>query len=107
VAVLGHQGGGAMGLALATRNRDWIRGLSMIDSLPTQRPPENEPPHRLALYLALAEKGTTAATRETVIGALRQIKHPLTVKELGAEPRSLTPDELAELFRWIDTLDRL
>ena len=35
------------------------------------------------------------------------MKIPLTAKNLGEMPRSLTPDEWAELVRWIDMLDRI
>ena len=34
------------------------------------------------------------------------MKYPVTVKSLGPEPRYLNGDELDELVRWIDTLDR-
>jgi hypothetical protein len=32
---------------------------------------------------------------------------PVTQKDLGKDPRDLTPEELAELARWIDMLDRI
>jgi hypothetical protein len=35
------------------------------------------------------------------------MKYPVTVKDLGKESRNLNADELAELMRWIDTLDRI
>jgi poly(3-hydroxybutyrate) depolymerase len=107
VAVHGYQGGGAMGFVLAVRSRDWIRGVAAIDSLPAQRPPENEPTHRLAFYLGMPQKGTTAATRETVLELLRGMKYPVTAMQLGEESRPLNDQELSELVRWIDTLDRL
>ena len=35
------------------------------------------------------------------------MKYPVTLNGLGEQPRPLNADELAELIRWIDTLDRL
>src|SRR5262249_52177321 len=107
VVVHGYQGGGAMAMVLASRNRDWIRAAAVVDSLPTQKLPENEPPHRLALFVALAKKGSTAATREKAVDVLRDAKYPLTLNDLGEEPRPLSAEERAELVRWVDTLDRL
>ncbi len=39
--------------------------------------------------------------------ALREKKFPVTEKDLGKKPRDLNDDELSELVRWIDTLDRI
>jgi hypothetical protein len=35
------------------------------------------------------------------------MKYPVTIKELGPDSRDLAPEELAELARWIDSLDRI
>jgi hypothetical protein len=38
---------------------------------------------------------------------LQAAKFPVTLKSLGEQPRELTAEELTELARWIDTLDRI
>ncbi len=38
---------------------------------------------------------------------MRSDEIPVVVKNLGATPRYLNAAELAELARWIDTLDRI
>ena len=38
---------------------------------------------------------------------LRDMKYPVTVKVQSGKPRPLNADEIAELARWIDTLDRI
>jgi hypothetical protein len=106
IAVHGYQGGGNLGFLLAAQNREWIRAVAAVEALPLQRPPENEPPHRLAFYLAAAGK-TSASMRDQVLQRLREMKYPVTLRELGDEPRPLNAGELAALVRWIDTLDRL
>jgi serine protease Do len=106
VAAYGYQGGARLGYALAGQNRDWVRAAAMVDAIPLPKPPENDPAHRLALYLGVSKK-TTIATRDTMAEALRAMKYPVTVRQIGDEPRPLNQEELAELVRWIDTLDRL
>jgi serine protease Do len=107
VVVHGYQGGGALSFLLAARHRDWIRAVAAIEALPARSPPENEPAHRLAFYLGLSRQGTTAATRETAVEKIRAMKYPVTLKDLGDQSRALNAEELSELIRWIDTLDRL
>jgi hypothetical protein len=41
------------------------------------------------------------------VSQLRKLRYPVTAKDLGPEPRDLSADEVAELARWIDTLDRI
>ena len=43
----------------------------------------------------------------TVIPTLESLKFPITKKPLGEQPHDLSSDELAELGRWLDTLDRI
>ena len=71
------------------------------------QPPENDPLHRLAMYVASAEKSPHAAATARLVAQLRAKKIPVTLKGLGDQPRELTDDELAELARWIDMLDRI
>jgi hypothetical protein len=66
-----------------------------------------EPLHRFAVYLATAKKSAKAREIEAAVQHLKSVKIPLTVKPLGDDARNLNPDELAELARWIDMLDRI
>lgn len=107
VVAFGRQGGAAMAYKLGFTNRDWIRGVAVLDAPAPSKPAENEPIYRLAFYLTKAGKATSAKLVEPSAKALRDLKYPVTVEELGDEPRDLNPEELAELLRWIDTLDRI
>jgi hypothetical protein len=44
---------------------------------------------------------------KAVIARLEAAKFPVTQMPLGEQPRELTADELSELGRWIDALDRI
>ena len=44
---------------------------------------------------------------KSAIVKIREAKIPLTIKDLGENSRELSDDELDELVRWIDMLDRI
>ena len=107
IVVGGYEGGGSLAFLATQRNRDMIRAVAAVEASPAGAPFENDPVRRLAVYMAWAEKSPAARTIEQAVAALREKKIPLTVKDLGEVSRDLDADELAELARWIDTLDRI
>jgi len=107
VVVLGAEGGGTLGYLVALGNRDLVRAVALVDAPIVGRPPENEPLRRLAVYSAVAKDSPRAAAVKRSIGLLRERKIPVTEKDLGKVPRPLSDDELSELARWIDMLDRI
>jgi len=93
---------------VAFANRDLVRAVAAVDSPLVASPPENEPVHRLAFYTTTSAKGRTPAKQvEAAVKRLREMKYPVTIRDLGEEGRYLNDDELAELVRWIDSLDRM
>jgi poly(3-hydroxybutyrate) depolymerase len=107
VAVHGHEAGGSIAFLSAFNNRELIRAVAAVEAAPVTPPPENEPLHRLAVYVASAAKSPLAPMIGVAVTALRQEKFPVVAKKLGTTPRYLNAAELAELVRWIDTLDRI
>ena len=107
VVVAGHEAGGMLAYLTAFRNREVIRAVAAVEAAPPGQAPENDPTHRLAVYSAAAAKSRFAHPIEAGVAAMRQFKIPVTVKKLGDAPRPLNPDEVAELARWIDMLDRI
>jgi poly(3-hydroxybutyrate) depolymerase len=105
----GYQAGGAMAYLLTFQHRDVFSAVASIDApLPgTGQVAENEPGKRLAVFAGVSTKARFAARIENSLTTLREAEYPVTVKQLGEEPRYLQPDELSELVRWIDALDRL
>ncbi|HTQ39961.1 MAG TPA: PDZ domain-containing protein [Pirellulales bacterium] len=106
IVVMGEEAGGGMAYLLAGQNRDLIRGVAAINAAmpPGMRPPENDPVQRLAVFTTTTNKPSPALAAG--IKRLREAKHPVTELDLGEIARPLTAEELAELVRWIDTLDR-
>jgi serine protease Do len=109
VAVHGHEGGGALAYLFGLSNREVVRAIAAVDApLPRLvQPPETDPLNRLAVYTTLATESERTRAVQAGIDRLRALKYPVSVKEIGQQPRDLLPDELAELARWIDSLDRL
>ncbi len=109
VVVYGYQGGGAMAYLVGFSFRDLVRGVAVVDAaVPVRAPvPLNEPLQRLAIYTTSAEKSPLAERIKSNVEQLQEAKFPVTVKELGPNPRPLDDGERAGLLRWLDTLDRI
>ena len=107
VVVHGYGGGGTMAYLAGFRSRDFIRAVAAVEAAAIGPPPENDALHWLSVYVASAGKSSAARSIERGLAALRHARIPVTVKKLGDTPRYLNADELAELARWIDTLDRI
>lgn len=109
VVLHGHQAGGSMAYLVAFEQRELIRGVAVVDAALPRRmqPPSNDPIQRLAIYSASAAKSKLAEVIKAGNERLESLKFPMTVKNLGFDPRYLNEGEIAELVRWIDTLDRI
>jgi hypothetical protein len=112
IVVHGYESGGELAYLVAFRNRELIRGVAAVEAAP-ERPPvetasaQNDPAHRLAFYVAAADKSPVARLVQMTVAILRTMKYPVTVKSLGPQPRYLEGNEIGELARWIDMLDRI
>jgi len=108
IVVNGYQAGGSMAFLVALGHRDIVRGVAVVDAGPPARSqaPENDPIQRLAIYSATIDKSRTSAPIEAAMKRLGDLKFPVTTKKLP-EQRDLNDADLAELARWIDTLDRI
>jgi len=107
VVVCGRETGGTAAMVLGLAANSPFRGVAVVDGTLAGTPPENDPTVRRAFYVAASQKSAGAGQLKGAIARLRAMKYPVTVKDLGPDPRDLAPDELAELARWIDALDRI
>ena len=107
VVVHGHEGGGTLAFLVAFSHHEQVRAAAVVDAPLAGRPPENDPLHRLAVYLTTAKKSRHVEAVKQATALLRQMKIPVTLKDLGEDARYLNEQELAELVRWIDMLDRI
>jgi poly(3-hydroxybutyrate) depolymerase len=109
IVVHGQDVGGSLGYLVAFGEASPVTGVAVVSSpMPRMAAmPDNDPVHRLAFYVADASKSAVAPSVEAGVKRLREAKFPVTVKDLGEQPRYLDAAELDQLVRWIDTLDRL
>jgi serine protease Do len=107
VVVHGHEGGAGLAFLVALRHPDAIRAVAAVEPPMVPRPPDADPVHPLSVYLATAEKSPQAAVVRRGVKLLRDMKYPVTLVSLGQEPRYLSAEDLEQLVRWIDTLDRI
>jgi serine protease Do len=107
IVVFGRESGGALASIIASRNREIIRALAVVNAPLAAMPQENDPQYRFAIYIAKSRKSPSGRAIEKIIPKLRESNLPLILKDLGDDPRHLNADELAELARWIDMLDSI
>ena len=108
IVVMGYQAGATLAGITAIAQRDLIRAAVLVDApLPSRAGvPPTEPVQRLAFCLAVAKNAKLAPQVHADAKRLREIKYPVLLLEQDGEPRDLHDGELADLTRWIDTLDR-
>jgi len=108
IVAIGEGNGAGLACLLAFGHREAIRAVAALCPEPIlMPPPENDPAYPLAFYVARPEKDDKTAQIEAFVGRLREAKYPVSVKNLGPKIRDLTAEEMAELLRWIDGLDRI
>lgn len=106
-AVVGFQTGGAQALRVALAERGRFRGVAAIDAALAVEPPEFDPARPLLIYLATSSGSRFARRTADDVRRLREQGYSIAQRDLGPEPRTPNAEELAELARWVDSLDRL
>jgi serine protease Do len=103
----GADGAFAMNLAVAMRGRV-AAAVAVEAALPANLDvPETEPLAPLVFYSAAASDSRQARRIEAGVARLRALEYPVTSRALPAGQATLAADDLAELGRWLDALDRL
>jgi pimeloyl-ACP methyl ester carboxylesterase len=99
--------GGSLAYAIAFAQREKIRAVVAINAPPAGKAPDNDPLQRLAIYSASSAKSASARAIRAGLEKLEAMKFPVTRTDLGEAERPLSADELLDLGRWIDALDRI
>lgn len=106
-AIAGYQTGGAQALRVALGGGSRFRGVAAIDAPLAVDPPEFDPARPMLVYLATSPGSRFAPRIADDIARLQAQGYSLALRDLGPQPRMLKAEELAELARWADSLDRL
>ena len=82
----------------------------MASSLLAAPPPESHPNFPFRFFFSYSDAGPRAIAFATVSKVLREMKYAVTVQTTNAAGRApVYPDAeaIAELARWVDSLDRI
>jgi serine protease Do len=101
--------GGQFAHYLGFTARDLVRGVAAVGAVFTGQPKENVADQRLSFFLVAGGKDPLAKAIAEGKAKLTERKFPVVYREipdLGPQ-QYLDEDTLAELVRWIDSLDRI
>jgi len=109
VVLHGYQAGGSMAYYVALLHRDVVRGVAPVAAPVPSRlaKPETDPVQPLVIYSVSSEKSGAASRIAAGVALLQKQGFPVLTRTLPGEERYLNEQELAELVRWIDALDRI
>lgn len=109
IALFGEGTDGAFALSVATALRGRVTAAAVVEAAlpPTVELSPTEPLAPLAIYSAHAADSRQARRIDAGLARWRALKYPVTGKSLPAGMTALSGDDLADLGRWLDSLDRL
>lgn len=107
IAVCGQRSAGAFALTAAFRFRELIRGAAVLDGPPIEQFPSTSPSMRTMIYVAHAPSTRFALEIQQGIDRMRQAGYPVITRNLAPGVADTSSEELGELARWIDMLDRI
>ena len=101
-------GGGPFAAVFAFENHEHVRGLALASSILQVPPPEAHPSFPFRFFFSVGEGDRRQELLKRGIEVLHEMKFSVTVQKIGAQERGyLDSDQVAELARWIDSLDRI
>jgi serine protease Do len=102
------RGGAGIAAAIAFRERDMFRGLSLVGTPLPVPPPETDPDAPLDFHFAFHPEASSAQVIEQTIQALRQLAFAVTTQETAdADVSAPSAADAEGIARWVDALDRL
>ena len=107
VVVWGEEAGGLVAYFYAFNHRESVRGVAALRSPIAPNAGENDPVARLDFFVTNTKGSRFEKMTDAAIKLLRQRKFAVTVKEQPEKAPLLGDDELAEVLRWIDSLDKI
>jgi len=107
VVAHGLEEGGVVALRVAAQFPERVRAAALVNSPSLGGAFEADPAEPFALYVAVSEDLPAKPRIKTAVANLRKQFLPVTDRSLPAKSEYLDDDQLAELLRWIDLLDRI
>jgi S1-C subfamily serine protease len=109
VAMFGEGTDGVFAFTLAAALRGRVTAAAVVESAlpPVVELSPTDPLAPLAIYSAHATDSRQARRIDAGLARWRALKYPVTSKSLPAGKAVLSADDITEIGRWLDTLDRL
>jgi serine protease Do len=100
--------GGAFASVLVFEHHEQVRGLALASSVLQIPPPEAHPSYPFRFFFSIGQGDRIEEILNRRVEVLHEMKYAVTVQKTTARERDyLDADEVAELARWIDSLDRI
>ena len=100
--------GGGFAAFMAFENRERVRGLALASSMLQVPPPEADPSYPFHFFFSVNRGDRAEDQLQRRIEVLHELKYAVTVqKSSDHEHDYLDVDEVGEVARWIDSLDRI
>lgn len=100
--------GGNFAWHLAFRERELFRGAAIASQPLLTKPSEHDPDFRQQFYLYCGDKDLLLKRVQATATGLRQLKYPCSLRTVpGRTHEYPTSDDIEEIGRWIDLLDRI
>jgi serine protease Do len=102
--------GGRFAAALAFENREQVRGLALASNVLAAPPPESHPSFPFRFFISYSDASPARDRFRSLSKFLREMKYAVTVQTTNTATRApVYPDAeaIAELARWVDSLDRI
>lgn len=103
-----YSNGGPFAWHLAFKHRDLFRGVAMASQPLVGALPENEPELRQQFYFVCGDQDPLFAPVKSTVEGIRRAKFPAVLTPIpGLAHKYPAEDDLEEIARWIDCLDRI
>lgn len=100
--------GGGFAAFLAFEHREQIRGLALASSMLQVPPPEADPSYPFHFFFSVNRGDRAEESLRQRIEVLHELKYAVTVQKASDQQHDyLDVDEVDEIARWIDSLDRI
>ncbi len=99
---------GTIAFHTAFKERELIRGVAVAGASLAVRPPDNTPLYRLQILLNCGDKDGVFKRVQNTVRGLKSLKYPVTNQVgKGREHKYPPANEVNEIARWADSLDRI
>lgn len=107
VVAVGYEEGAVVAMAAAGQFQNRIRAAVVVNMAPSGFRAETDPLYPTSFYVAAAKNFPGRGRLTTAVEQLRESHFPVVVRELPNDANDWTDAAAAELWRWLEALDRI